>query len=65
MGSARGSDGKAYNLESDMRMFSGTYVPSAGPNSVPAKVTFAVEWDATGPAVSLGRGKILGYHPAG
>jgi hypothetical protein len=30
VGSAHGSDGKLYNLEGDMRIFSGTYVPSAG-----------------------------------
>jgi hypothetical protein len=30
VGTARGSDGKTYNLEGDMRLFSGTYVPASG-----------------------------------
>jgi hypothetical protein len=30
VGSARGSDGKTYNLEGDMRLFTGTYVPFSG-----------------------------------
>ena len=30
VGSAQGSDGKHYNLEGDMRIFSGTYVPAMG-----------------------------------
>ena len=30
VGTARGSDGKTYNLEGDMRLFSGTYVPEGG-----------------------------------
>jgi len=29
-GTARGSDGKPYNLECDMRVFSGTYVATTG-----------------------------------
>ena len=31
VGSARASDGKRYNLEGDMRIYTGTYVPLAGP----------------------------------
>ena len=30
VGSAQGSDGKSYNLEGDMRIYSGTYVPLGG-----------------------------------
>ena len=28
-----------------------------GPNNIPAKVSFAMDWRATGPAVALGKGK--------
>ena len=31
-----------------------------GPNQIPAKVSYTVEWEATGPAVTLGKGKSVG-----
>jgi hypothetical protein len=36
-----------------------------GPDQIPAKVSYTVEWEATGPAVTLGKGKsVLATDPA-
>jgi hypothetical protein len=40
VGTARGSDGKQYNLEGDMRVYSGTYVPQG--STTPRKGTFGL-----------------------